>query len=151
MTTTEPPLGEITSWEAYEFLAHHDVGRICINTGSYPIALPVQYLMPMSAAKGGEQRAVIIRTRPGSEISRALGPASLQVDEVDIGAGRATSVLARGQLALHVDDAAANRTKQWVGYPRTETLALRIESVSGRRFAATGNDQGYAVDWQIDV
>jgi nitroimidazol reductase NimA-like FMN-containing flavoprotein (pyridoxamine 5'-phosphate oxidase superfamily) len=117
--------------EAMELLWRHDVGRLCVLDGEYPIAVPVNYRMHND---GGDQ-VVVIQTAPTTAIARSTGNASLEVDEIDLAAGAAWSVIARGLLKRAHGDHGLPSTDPVVAVDRDQWLTLEIVAVSGRRFS----------------
>lgn len=91
---------------------------------------------------------VLIRTRPGNSISRSSGPSSFQIDEIDLAARRAVSVLVRGRLVKAARWTGLPDTYPWVTGERDDWLALEIETIAGRRFV--GRSEG-AGDTAFDI
>ncbi len=93
--TTSPTISMMATADAIGLLQGHDVGRLSLDVGGYPIALPVNY----SVDDRSHERRIVIRTSPRSTIGTYAGPASLEVDSFDLPDGRAWSVLVRGELS----------------------------------------------------
>ena len=83
---------ELPAWECYDLLRDHGVGRLCLVDGGYPIAVPINYRV----LDDETQRRLVVRTLPNSMVGRYHGPCALEVDDIDLGRGRAWSVIARG-------------------------------------------------------
>ena len=116
--------------EALELLRRHDVGRLCVVDGEYPIAVPVNYRLHQD----GANQVVVIQTAPTATVARATGNASLEVDDIDLAAGAAWSVIARGVLKRAHGDHGLPSTDPVVTADRDQWLTLDIVAVSGRRF-----------------
>lgn len=119
--------------EAMELLRRHDVGRLCVVDGEYPIAVPVNYRLHSD----GDIQIVVIQTAATATIARATGNASLEVDHIDLAAGTAWSVIARGVLKHAYGDHGLPGTDPVVTADRDQWLALEIVALSGRRFNVT--------------
>jgi hypothetical protein len=132
-------------WECCQLLHDRSIGRLVVTEGEFPVAYPVSYAITERTA--GTLPAVLVRTRPGGVIDRALGPASLQLDEVDIAAGRAWSIIARGRLQPLQDLSGMPAPHPWLSDDRHRWLMLDVQAVTGRRFVAVA-DQTFSVDWQ---
>ena len=142
-TSTVTAASDMTAAECHQFVEQHGIGRICIVTDGYPLAFPVSYRY----ATTEEATVVLFRTKPGNTIGRALGPSSFEVEEIDAENRNATTVIARGQLA---SAATWPDTHPWITGMRDLWLALRVESMTGRRFVGkTSPDEGFAVEWEL--
>ncbi len=142
-------VGDLPLWECHQLLNRHTVGRICVFDDGYPLALPVNYQF---VTRESVVPAIVIRTRPGNVISRSLGTASFEVDEIDMAARRAVSVLVRGRLIKAARWTGLPDTFPWVTEERDDWLALQVESMTGRRFVGRGDGAGdtpFEVDWQL--
>jgi CBS domain-containing protein len=117
--------------QAMELLRRHDVGRLCVVDGEYPIAVPVNYRL----LHDGANPIVVIQTAETTTIARATGNASLEVDDIDLEAGAAWSVIARGVLKRAYGDHGLPSTDPVVTTDRDQWLTLEIVAVSGRRFS----------------
>ncbi len=142
-------IGELPLWECHQILGRHTVGRIGVFTDGYPLVFPINYrfLTPESAVA-----SVLIRTRPGNSISRAIGPASFEIDEIDLAARRAVSVLVRGRLVKAARWTGLPDTNPWVTEQRDDWLALEVDTITGRRFvgrAEGAGDTAFDVEWQL--
>ena len=120
------------------------VGRICIDVDGYPVAMPVNYVVDETL---GDAR-IVVRSAPHTEIGRYHGRASLEVDRFDLAAGRAWSVIVRGDLHPLVGREPATDTHPFVSDHRTRWMELTIVALSGRRFVA--DVTGFDVEWQLE-
>lgn len=116
--------------DAWEFLTHHEVGRLAYVLGRDVTIVPVNYSVL------GDR--LLIRTAPGSKLlGVVMNPGvAFEVDEMD--AVTATSVVIRG-TAEHLDEGAARATelrhpRTWVDTPKYEVVAIQVTEISGRRF-----------------
>jgi nitroimidazol reductase NimA-like FMN-containing flavoprotein (pyridoxamine 5'-phosphate oxidase superfamily) len=130
----EPRIEELSTEECYQRLATHSVGRVGVIVDSYPLIIPVNYVLVPDGA--------VIRTAPGSVIADADHAAvTLQVDEFDMGDRSGWSVLLRGRgQALHPDDTdelqsrtAAAGLKPWAPGDRQLWIRIIPDGISGRR------------------
>ena len=135
---------ELTMAESFERLRSEAVGRICIDVGGYPIAMPINYVVDETL----DGPRIAVRTAPSTEIGSYHGRASLEVDRFDLAAGRAWSVIVRGDLYPLVGRHPNEDTHPFVSDRRTRWMELTIVAVSGRRFVA--DVSGFAVEWQLE-
>jgi nitroimidazol reductase NimA-like FMN-containing flavoprotein (pyridoxamine 5'-phosphate oxidase superfamily) len=117
--------------EAVELLRRHDVGRLCVVDGEYPIAVPVNYRLH----DDGDGQVIVIQTAATTTIARATGNASLEVDDIDLTGGTAWSVIVRGLLKHAYGDHGLPSTDPVVTADRDQWLTLEIVALSGRRFS----------------
>jgi nitroimidazol reductase NimA-like FMN-containing flavoprotein (pyridoxamine 5'-phosphate oxidase superfamily) len=134
----------LTMAETLERLRSEAVGRLCIDVNGYPIAMPINYVVDETP----DGPRIAVRTAPDSEIGSYLGLASLEVDRLDVAAGRAWSVIVRGDLHPLVGRTPNEDTHPFVSDHRTRWMELTIVSLSGRKFVADAS--GFAVDWQLE-
>jgi hypothetical protein len=116
--------------EALDLLRARDVGRLCVVDGGYPIAVPVNSRLHHD----GANPIAVIQTAENTMIARATGNASLEVDDIDLPAGAAWSVIARGALRRAYGDHGLPGTNPVVAADRDQWLTLEIVALSGRRF-----------------
>lgn len=131
--------------EVLALLREHDVGRLCVFDGEFPIAFPVNYRLVHTDAAPGGGDVIVVQTGSNTTIARAEGPASIEIDHVDRTAGSAWSVIARGDLRQVHGDHGLPSTDPLVTTGRDQWLRLHITAVSGRRFqlsAASSLDRG---------
>ena len=94
-----------------------------------------------------------MRTRPDGVVSRSLGPASFEIDEIDLTRGVAWSVLAQGELRT-LPDAPGDLVQPWVS-GRSAWVTLGVRTIAGRRirkddaFHSVGSHDGFEVDWAM--
>ncbi|MGY1616373.1 pyridoxamine 5'-phosphate oxidase family protein [Geodermatophilus sp. SYSU D00691] len=75
--------------ECYELLAGHEVGRLGVVAGHYPLIIPVNY--------GMDGRTLVIRTHPGTTLTAAAhANVTFEVDDIDRVTRSGWSVLVRG-------------------------------------------------------
>ena len=134
----------LTMAETMERLRSEAVGRICIDVNGYPSAMPVNYVVDDTL----DGPRIAIRTAPNNEIGSYNGLASLEVDRVQLAAGRAWSVIVRGDLRPLVGRTPDEDSHPFVSDRRTRWMELTIVAVSGRRFVA--DVSGFAVEWQLE-
>jgi len=135
---------ELPRWESLELLGSTHVGRLCVLEGEYPIAMPINYRI---SDRDGTTTA-IIRTAPTSVLGRVEGPASLEVDDIDLNAGTAWSVIARGRLHRVIGQHSLSDPLPIVTGCR-QWMQLSISAMSGRRFTIQAAADGFAVEWQV--
>ena len=135
---------ELTMAESFERLRGEAVGRICIDVGGYPIAMPINYVVDETL----DGPRIAVRTAPSTEIGSYHGRASLEVDRFDLAGGRAWSVIVRGDLYPLIGRRPNEDTHPFVSDRRTRWMELTIVAVSGRRFVVDGS--GFAVEWQLE-
>jgi hypothetical protein len=129
---------EILPWpECLRLLAlaakQDQFGRLAVIDGQSPLVVPLNFLF--------HDRAVIVRIGPG-RLSELL-PGSLvgfEVDRVDQDLGTAWSVLVRGLASVIKpgETAADAPPVPWVPEPGEEVISIRLDVVTGRRFALAG-------------
>jgi len=134
-------LVEMPKWECLRLLGERTIGRLGVMEGTYPVVLPISYrLVP-------EKPLVVLRTRSGGVIHRAVGHASLEVDEIEVGSRRAWSVLVRGVLRPLDDSAGLPAPQPWLSDDRHRWLVLEPHVITGRRFVGVADDT-FSVDWE---
>jgi uncharacterized protein len=142
-------VGELALWECHQILDRHTVGRIGVSCDGYPLVFPINYRF---LTRETAVPSVLVRTRPGNSISRSMGPASFEIDEIDLAARRAVSVLVRGQLVKAPRWTGLPDTSPWVTEQRDDWLAIEIETITGRRFVGRSEgagDTAFDVEWQL--
>jgi nitroimidazol reductase NimA-like FMN-containing flavoprotein (pyridoxamine 5'-phosphate oxidase superfamily) len=135
---------KLTMAETLERLRSEAVGRVCIDVNGYPIALPINYVVDETL----DGPRIAVRTTPDTEIGSYQGLASLEVDSFDIAAGRAWSVIVRGDLRPLVGRRPNEDTHPFVSDHRTRWMELTIVALSGRRFVADVSH--FVVEWQLE-
>jgi Pyridoxamine 5'-phosphate oxidase len=138
---------ELPIWESLKLVSSRTFGRLCVLDRGVPVALPMSYRLV------GDETAplVVVRTSPSSLIGRSDGPASLEVDDVDLLGHTAWSVLLIGTLR-RVDGAHGLPDPQpWMVDERYRWMVLEVTGTSGRRFVGVNAPDGYSVDWEISA
>jgi hypothetical protein len=139
---------EMPAWECLQLLGDIGIGRVCVNDAGYPLAFPMNYRVT------GEYPAtqIVLRTSPDTTIGRYRGRASVEIDDIDLGNGRAWSVIVRGDLQpIHglppYADVASIDPRPIITTGRSRWMSLTVAAISGRRFTAAGAAGDLAVDW----
>lgn len=149
-STTTPTPGaasyEIMRAECLDLLQSEPVGRICVLEHGFPIAFPVNYKLDDE----GDTLRIVVRTAPDTTIGRYRGSASLEVDRIDLDAGRAWSVIVRGQLRQLLGATGSVDPEPLLKTGRSCWMTLDIEAVSGRRFVVRRDAGEFAVEWQVE-
>lgn len=134
---------ELTAWECLEKLRGEFVGRLCIIDHGYPVAFPISYRVDGS----DDDARIVMRASPATTIGSYEGLASLEVDDIDLDAGRAWSVIVRGHLRPLLGAPGVD-PQPLLTVNRTRWLELPIAAISGRRFVADRPGAGFTVEWQ---
>ena len=137
---------ELTSWESLDRIREQPVGRICILEHGVPIAFPVNYRV----AGDPPECRIVMRTAPATAVGRYDGSASLEVDDIDLGSGRAWSVIVRGQLRPMLGEDPPADPRPLVTAGRTRWMMLTADVISGRRFVVRRGRDEFTVDWQSE-
>ena len=145
--TTSPTITMMTTADAISLLQAHDVGRLSLDVGGYPVALPVNYAVDDRP----RERRIVIRTAPRGTIGSYQGHASLEVDSFDPRDGLAWSVLVRGELSRLHGPTPVLGLDPFVSEGRTRWMQLAIHEVDGRRFAGDWAGRRRADDPERDV
>ncbi|MEO7371071.1 MAG: pyridoxamine 5'-phosphate oxidase family protein [Ilumatobacteraceae bacterium] len=136
---------DLMTWQSLELVHGRTVGRVCIIDHGYPLAIPINYRV---TDDDGEIR-FIVRTAPDTLIGRYEGPASIEVDEIDLENGSAWSVIARGAMKRLIGTHEYLDPNPLVTEGRHTWLELSVLSISGRRFTVSTESDGYTVDWEL--
>lgn len=136
---------ELQTWECIDLVRSQSIGRVCLLDHGFPIALPVNYRLIGTDG----QHQLVVRTSPNALIARSEGPASIEIDEIDLDARTAWSVLVRGHMRHVVGAHGLPDPEPWLLDDRHHWMVLDIASITGRRFVGTPSDDGVTVDWQI--
>jgi len=137
---------ELPTWQCYDLLRAHTIGRLCFLDGETPIAYPISFRL--YRAESGS--FIVLRTHPGSLVAKLTGPASVLLDEIDNDERTAWSVLVRGTLHRVHDTAHLPVPEPWIADGHHVWLMLEIAAISGRRFVARNETDGFAVEWDLD-
>jgi uncharacterized protein len=143
---TVPQRADLPTWECYDLVDAASVGRLCFLDGETPIAYPVSYKLHRT----DEASYIVIRTGPGSLMAKYAGPASFEVDDIDVALRSAWSVLFRGAVRPSYESDPLPVPIPWIVDGRHVWLLLKISTVSGRRFVASEATDGFSVEWQLD-
>jgi nitroimidazol reductase NimA-like FMN-containing flavoprotein (pyridoxamine 5'-phosphate oxidase superfamily) len=130
---------ELDSDECYRLLATHEIGRLGVVAGHYPLIFPVNYAL--------DRGVIVVRTHPGTKLT-AAGHANVtfEVDEIDRKTRTGWSVLVRALAeeltSAHGDDL-AERTRAagadpWAPGEHQRWMRIIPQAVSGRRITAAG-------------
>ena len=136
---------DVPKWECYALLRHEGVGRLCIIDHGCPIAFPINYRMDGD----DDEIRVVVRTAPGTLIGEYEGPASLEVDQIDLPAGTAWSVIVRGATQHVVGTHTLPDPHPLVSDARERWVQLRPTMISGRRFTVRPSADGFPVEWSL--
>lgn len=142
-----PNRADMPTWECYELVKDHSVGRLCFLDGETPITYPVSFKLHRTDARA----YIVIRTGPGSLMAKYAGPASFEIDNVDVDSRTAWSVLLRGEVRLSHETDSLPVPDPWITGERDAWLLLEVGAISGRRFVATEASDGFSVEWQLDA
>jgi nitroimidazol reductase NimA-like FMN-containing flavoprotein (pyridoxamine 5'-phosphate oxidase superfamily) len=124
----------LTEEECLDLLRSHRIGRLAVTNEGQPLIFPINY--------AADERAVVFRTAPGMKLSQApMSRVAFEIDEVDMAAGTAWSVLVQG-VAYDITetlDSLSERLRQLVVQPmapgeRPNWMAVMRGEISGRRF-----------------
>lgn len=116
--------------EAMQRLREHVIGRLCVIDHEYPVTFPVNYRLDRDDGND----VVVVQTAGNTTIARSAGPASLEVDEIDLETGRVWSVVVRGQLRRVHGGHHLPSTEPIIAAGRDQWLTLDVTSISGRAF-----------------
>lgn len=122
----------MTEADALSLIQAQEVGRLSIDVDGYPVALPVNYAVEL---RSRSEPRIVIRTAPQSTIGSYHGPASLEVDQIDLRHGTAWSVLVRGDFGRVRGRRPAVDPDPFISDGRTRWMQLVVRAVDGRRFA----------------
>jgi hypothetical protein len=136
---------ELPRHECVELAEAQTVGRLCIIDHGYPLAFPVNYRV---TRKEGGAVSIVVRVSPSAAIGKYEGPASFEVDQIDLDNVRAWSVMVRGAFRNSRIDDQLPDTNPLVTEGRYQWKVLDVTAVSGRRFAGTADNGCFSVDWQ---
>jgi nitroimidazol reductase NimA-like FMN-containing flavoprotein (pyridoxamine 5'-phosphate oxidase superfamily) len=120
--------------EVLQRLREHTIGRLCVLDGNFPVAFPVNYRLH----RDPDGDVIVIQTAGNTTIARSAGPASLEVDEVDLDTGEVWSVIVRGHLRRVPRGQGLPETEPLIATGRDQWLTLDVTSSSGRTFHLDG-------------
>lgn len=145
MDMTDPQRADLPTWECLDLVGASSVGRLCFLDGDTPIAYPVSFKLH----RGDTSSSIVMRTGPGSLVAKYTGPASFEVDEIDVEARAAWSVLMRGTVRRSHETDQLPVPDPWIADGRHVWLLMEINTVSGRRFVARTTTDGFSVEWDL--
>jgi len=129
-----PTMNVLSSDECFQLLATHEIGRIGVVAGGYPLILPVTYRL--------DGTTVVIRTHPGTILQSAEhANVTFEVDDIDRTSRSGWSVLIRAtaeEVGEEHRAELAERTLQsgleaWAPGDKGHWLRLIAHEVTGRR------------------
>jgi nitroimidazol reductase NimA-like FMN-containing flavoprotein (pyridoxamine 5'-phosphate oxidase superfamily) len=137
---------DIPTWECLDLVNASSVGRLCFLDGDTPIAFPVSFKLHRRDASA----YVVMRTATRSLMAKYSGPASFEVDEIDVTRRKAWSVVIRGIVRHSHEAGDLPAPDPWIADGRHLWLLLEVGAVSGRRFVARSSTHGYSVEWDLE-
>lgn len=137
---------DLPTWECLDLINASSVGRLCFLDGDMPIAYPVSFKLH----RGDTSSFIVMRTAIRSLMAKYSGPASFEVDEIDVAGRKAWSVIIRGVVRHSHEPGDLPAPDPWIADGRHLWLLLEIGTVSGRRFVANSSNQGFSVEWDLD-
>ena len=142
-----PQRADMPTWECYELLNACSVGRLCFLDGDTPITYPVSFKLHRTDTG----THIVIRTGPESLMAKYAGPASFEVDDIDIESRAAWSVLLRGEVHRSYETDRLPVPDPWIIGDRHAWLLFDVATLSGRRFVAREASDGFSVEWQLEM
>jgi len=142
---TDPQRADLPTWECLDLINSSSVGRLCFMDRDTPIAYPVSFKLH----RGDAASYIVVRSGPGSLMAQYSGPASFEVDDIDVGGHRAWSVIVRGVLRPSHEPGDLPVPEPWIADGRHQWLLLEVGTVSGRRFVARDASDGFSVEWDL--
>lgn len=141
-----PQRADLLTWECYDLAKASAVGRLCFLDGDTPIVFPVSFKLH----RDDDSSFIVIRTGPASLMARYAGPASFEVDHIDVPSRSAWSVLFRGLVRPSHETDNLPVPEPWIVEGHHVWLVLEIATTSGRRFVGREADDGYSVEWELE-
>ncbi|HEY7627196.1 MAG TPA: pyridoxamine 5'-phosphate oxidase family protein [Ilumatobacteraceae bacterium] len=136
---------DIPTWECLDLISSRSIGRLCFLDGDTPIVYPVSFKLHRRDAVS----FIVIRTATRSLMAKYSGPASFEVDDIDVPERKAWSVLVRGIVRHTHEPGDLPAPDPWIADGRHLWLLLEVGAVSGRRFVAHSGNQGFSVEWDL--
>ncbi len=137
---------ELPKWECVDLLRTHAIGRLCVTDAGFPLAFPVNYVIDGD----DDSLRLLFKTSPTTIIGAYQGLGSLEVDDIDLAAGTAWSIIVRGEIKHMIGQDSGIEPKPLLTVDRTKLTVLRPTAISGRRFTVAVGADGYSVEWQLD-
>ena len=133
MTGTHAAMEELEQGTCWALLAAAEVGRLAVVVDSAPDVFPVNHAVL-------DQR-VLMRTAAGTKLFASLGrDVAFEVDGLE--GATAWSVVAKGVAEEVLDEegrrVADERLDPWLDSDTQHVLAIRVDSITGRRFPVRG-------------
>lgn len=140
-SSSDTDVEELSDDECRRLLVESVVGRIAFVVDGRAVVFPVNYRM----LTGESGLWILLRTRPGHAIDRAPEHVAFEIDGIDHSRHQGWSVLVSGLLhRLDHNEIELFRyrfdPKPWPTEQRTSWLAVKPETVTGRRLRAAQND-----------
>lgn len=137
-------LYDIPQWECQTLIGAEGVGRVCVIDGGTPLAFPVNYRVVRTPVA----ERIVFRASPTSALSRCVGRASMQVDDIDHDRRNAWSIIVRGELRRVIGEHELPDPHPLVAEGRYQWMVLDPSATSGRRFRSEPATDGFTVEWQ---
>ena len=143
-TQSDAELEELSEQACRLLLDSVAVGRIAFVVDGLPVILPVNYRL----LNDDSSLSIVLRARTGHIIDGTARSVAFQIDGIDLGHHRGWSVLVRGELR-HLDDAEIEGLserfdpKPWPQQERTSWLAIKAETVTGRKLQAVEDEWAF--------
>jgi nitroimidazol reductase NimA-like FMN-containing flavoprotein (pyridoxamine 5'-phosphate oxidase superfamily) len=131
---SDPTMNVLSTDECFALLATHEIGRVGVLAGGYPLILPVNYRL--------DGTTVVIRTHPGTILRSAEhANVTFEVDEVDRVSRSGWSVLIRAQAeevgeghrAEMIERTHRTGVEPWAPGVKDSWIRLITHEISGRR------------------
>lgn len=127
----DPGLRRMSDDECWDFLGHHQLGRVAIAQMGHPMIFPVNYAL--------DDRSVIFRSSRGAKLTAGgIGQrAAFEVDEASPRFETGASVVVHGTILEVTDQADRARiallgVRPWASGDRDHFLRIDMDWVSGR-------------------
>jgi nitroimidazol reductase NimA-like FMN-containing flavoprotein (pyridoxamine 5'-phosphate oxidase superfamily) len=137
-SSVDTQLEELSEDECLVLLGLARVGRIAFVVDALPVVLPINYRL-LNDESG---LWILLRTRPGRAVDGAPDRVAFEIDGIDYDHQQGWSVLVRGVLH-HLDHEEIESFSRgfdpqpWPQQERTSWLAIKTETVTGRRLNTT--------------
>jgi nitroimidazol reductase NimA-like FMN-containing flavoprotein (pyridoxamine 5'-phosphate oxidase superfamily) len=132
----DEPITRLSTEECWEFLHHHEFGRLAHHLADEVHIAPVNYAVDHDPATG--RRSLLFRTAEGSKLlGIVMNPdVAFEVDEI-VGE-HATSIVMRGR-ARRLEEDEEHRAENlplrpWVATSKYNVVEVDVTEISGRHF-----------------